>query len=100
MVVKCDKCHVEFEMRIQAEKIKDDLEMNFFLCPNCGEKYKCFITNSKIRNKQNVVRKLNNEVYRTKSFGERIKLEKRINKLKQEISKEYIFLSKQHKNIW
>ncbi|XZM35406.1 hypothetical protein ACSXAY_18775 (plasmid) [Clostridium perfringens] len=100
MNVKCDKCHVEFEMCIQEEKIKDDLEMNFFLCPNCGEKYKCFITNSKIRNKQKVVRELNNELNRTKSFGKRIKLEKRINKLKQEISKDYVLLSKQHKNIW
>lgn len=100
MKVECDKCHVEFEMCIQAEKIKNDLEMNFFLCPSCGEKYKCFITNSKIRNKQEVVRKLNYELNKTNSIGKRIKLEEKINHLKQEISKEYVLLSKQHKNIW
>lgn len=100
MVVKCDKCHVEFEMFIQAEKIKNDLEMNFFLCPSCGEKYKCFITNSKIRNKQDQVRKLRCELEKTNSIGQRVKLEKKITHLRQEITKEYILLSKQHKNIW
>ncbi|MFR7934352.1 MAG: hypothetical protein ACLU4S_02835 [Clostridium perfringens] len=100
MVVKCDKCHVEFEICTQTEKIKNDIEMIYFVCPSCGEKYKCFITNSKIRNKQDQVRKLRGELEKTNSIGQIVKLEKKITHLRQEITKEHILLSKQHKNIW
>ncbi|EOU2128062.1 TPA: hypothetical protein ACF2DS_000754 [Clostridium perfringens] len=100
MVVKCDKCHIEFEICTQTEKIKNDIEMIYFVCPSCGEKYKCFITNSKIRNKQDQVRKLRGELEKTNSIGQRVKLEKKITHLRQEITKEHILLSKQHKNIW
>lgn len=50
MKVICDKCGFHFDVvELNIEKVKKDIERNYFRCPNCGEEYTSYYSNDKIR---------------------------------------------------
>lgn len=58
MNVKCDNCQHEFEINLQIRTVEKDIELNYFVCPNCNHKYHSFYTNAKIRNRQEKIQGL------------------------------------------
>lgn len=50
--VACDKCKKEFEVERQVEKINDDLDRIYFVCPHCQAEYTYYYIDSDIRAKQ------------------------------------------------
>jgi ribosomal protein S6 len=53
--VKCDYCHNEFEINLQTRTIERDIELTYFVCPECKHEYHSFYTNAKIRTRQNKI---------------------------------------------
>lgn len=47
----CNKCKAEFipDMSLLGEIQKDDLVVQYFTCPNCGERYHVFTSDSEMR---------------------------------------------------
>lgn len=96
-MIVCNKCKESFERKIEVEKVKGDIERTFFICPNCKEKYIAFLTNEKIRNKQEKIKKLWFKFSRNaKGIGEQTILAKKINKLNEEINKEMDYLENKY----
>ncbi|XZJ40573.1 hypothetical protein ACSXCW_02705 [Clostridium perfringens] len=58
LIVKCDKCKKEFEVRQEIEKVKGDIRRVYFICPSCGEKYIAYYLSNKIEHKQEKIKKL------------------------------------------
>lgn len=95
-MIGCNKCKEVFESKIEVEKVKGDIERTFFICPNCKEKYTAFLTNEKIRNKQDIIKKLCFEFNRAKGIGEQVIISKKINKLHKEIDNEMHYLDSKY----
>ncbi|MGU8655191.1 hypothetical protein ACV3RG_15925 [Clostridium perfringens] len=95
-MVVCNKCKESFERKIEVEKVKGDIERTFFICPNCKEKYTAFLTNEKIRNKQEIIKNLWFKFSRAKGIGEQAIISKKINKLSEEINKDMEYLESKY----
>lgn len=95
-MIVCNKCKESFERKIEAEKVKGDIERTFFICPNCKEKYTVFLTNEKIRNKQEKIKKLWFKFSRAKGIGEQAIISKKINKLNEELEIEMRYLEQRY----
>ena len=95
-MIVCNKCKESFERKIEVEKVKGDIERAFFICPNCKEKYIAFLTNEKIRNKQEKIKKLWFKFSRAKGIGEQVMISKKINKLSEEIKKDMKYLESKY----
>lgn len=85
--VVCDKCQKQFKISIKKQKIEDDIERVYFVCPKCKEEYTSYYSNDEIKDKQNQIRAMQEEYLklRGKSFKKAFKLQKEINKSKEEI---------------
>jgi hypothetical protein len=56
--IKCDSCETEFELpELQTRVVERDVQLAFFHCPHCSKEYKSFFTNSKIRTRQDKIKK-------------------------------------------
>lgn len=88
MKVNCDKCKKDFEMDIKTEIVKGDIERTYFICPYCNKKYISFYTNSKIRKKQQEIRKVTMCFDITNDIGKRMQLQAKFNKLNKEIGED------------
>lgn len=95
-MIGCNKCKEGFERKIEVEKVKGDIERTFFICPNCKEKYTAFLTNERIRNKQDMIEKLWLKFMRAKCIGEQVMISKKINKLSEEINKDMEYLESKY----
>lgn len=95
-MIGCNKCKEVFERKIEVEKVKGDIERTFFVCPNCKEKYTAFLTNEKIRNKQEKIKKLWEKFLRSKDVGQQVIISKKINKLHKEIENEMSRLERKY----
>lgn len=76
MNVNCDNCTEDFEIKIQEERVKDDVKRMFFTCPHCNEKFVYFYTNTRIetiKKKLNKVKEKGSKVY-TNELKEKYKL--------------------------
>ncbi|OLS39128.1 hypothetical protein [Bacillus sp. MRMR6] len=75
MKVICDECKKEFEIDLQTEIAKDNIEKNFFVCPNCDKEYIAFCTNQSVRKNQASIRMLYRDlrVAKTKKQNDKIK---------------------------
>lgn len=40
--VYCDDCNKEFKIKIRTQKVKDDVEKVYFVCPKCKTEYECY----------------------------------------------------------
>ena len=62
MLVTCDGkdgCKKEFNIdRLEVEKLDNDIEKIYFICPHCGKEYISFYTDRHIRKKQELIRGL------------------------------------------
>ena len=56
--VKCDHCRNEFEVDLQTRTIERDIQLAYFICPNCKHEYHSFYTNTKIRTRQSKINEL------------------------------------------
>ncbi|QPA31617.1 hypothetical protein [Thermaerobacillus caldiproteolyticus] len=56
--VKCDHCQNEFEINLKTRTIERDIELAYFICPNCKHEYRSFYTNEKIRTRQDKIKEL------------------------------------------
>ncbi|MBA2874322.1 hypothetical protein [Thermaerobacillus caldiproteolyticus] len=56
--VKCDHCANEFEINYQTRTIERDIQLAYFICPNCKQEYHSFYTNAKIRARQDKINEL------------------------------------------
>ncbi|MEV2911411.1 hypothetical protein ABNF65_23095 [Paenibacillus larvae] len=63
MKVACnDGCKKEFIIgEVKTKNIKEDLEKTYFICPRCGKEYTVLLTDSKIRQDQQRLEKLEKE---------------------------------------
>ncbi len=95
-MIRCDKCKESFERKIEVEKVKGDIERTFFICPNCKEKYTAFLTNEKIRNKQDMIEKLWLNFIKSKFIGEQVIISEKMNKLHKEIENEMSRLERRY----
>lgn len=60
--VYCDKCNRGFEIRLKIQKINDDIERAYFVCPKCKTEYEGFFyINDRIKALQRRVRDLQDE---------------------------------------
>jgi hypothetical protein len=56
--VKCDYCQNELEVNLQTRIIERDIQLAYFICPNCKHEYHSFYTNAKIRARQDRINEL------------------------------------------
>ena len=52
MIVRCDKCHVEYDLNLseQRKKTESDILIRYFLkCPNCGYEIDVMYENNSVR---------------------------------------------------
>jgi ssDNA-binding Zn-finger/Zn-ribbon topoisomerase 1 len=70
MNVKCDYCHNEFEINLHTRNIEHDIELAYFVCPNCKHEYHSFYTNAKIRTRQDKIKELWAKARRTLNENE------------------------------
>lgn len=47
--VVCNGCGAEFIMNPQKKKFPDGIEISYFVCSECGEKYVYLVTNAELR---------------------------------------------------
>jgi DNA-directed RNA polymerase subunit RPC12/RpoP len=62
MIIKCDDCHKEFEMKQESERVEKDIRRIYFVCPHCSKKYIAYYLNSKIEQKQDKIRKISSKL--------------------------------------
>ncbi len=78
MLVKCDGkdgCKESFDFKgFEVEKLDNDIEKTYFICPHCGKEFISFYTDTCIRKKQGLIRGIVSE--------------SEIKKLKKEIAKD------------
>jgi len=55
MLVKCDECNQEFDVKFKKRKFGRGLEETYFKCGNCYVHTTCFITNGKVRRLQKLM---------------------------------------------
>jgi hypothetical protein len=58
--IVCDKCNQDIKMTkelIETKYLKDGIQIKFFRCGNCKEKYLIDVTDTEVRNKQRELRK-------------------------------------------
>ena len=96
MKVNCDECKKDFELKIEIEKIKNDVERTFFTCPNCNKQYTPALTNERIRNEQTLMRKYIKEFESIDSVGRRLFLAKKIDNLREKIDKDIAWLKEKY----
>lgn len=51
--IVCDKCGKEFQIKesdLKVKKFENEIEIQYFKCPECGEKYIYLVTDKKLRN--------------------------------------------------
>ncbi|HCL4578783.1 TPA: transglycosylase [Clostridium botulinum] len=73
LLVSCNKCNKDFEIGIKT-KYYYKLEIQYFICPHCGEKYTYAVIDDYIREKR---KELNNIKEKVKQCTK----EKQVNKL-------------------
>ena len=61
MIVNCDDCKNDFELKLQVEQVNDTLEKVFFECPLCRRIYITQYTNDSIKKKQSRLRKIQSD---------------------------------------
>ncbi|MEV3587142.1 hypothetical protein ABNE08_20330 [Paenibacillus larvae] len=63
MKVTCnDGCKREFLVgEVKIKNVKADIEKTYFICPRCGKEYTVLLTDSKIRQNQQRLEKLEKE---------------------------------------
>lgn len=59
--VVCDKCQKQFKISIKKQKIEDDIERVYFVCPKCKEKYTSYYSDDEIKDRQNQIRVMQEE---------------------------------------
>lgn len=96
MNVNCNKYKKDFEMKVEIEKIKNDIERTFFTCSNCNEQYTPVLTNERIRNEQALMRRYIKEFESTDSIGRRLFLAKKIDHLRERIDKDIAWLKEKY----
>lgn len=93
MLVKCDKgCKKEFEINTNnqlIERVDNNVELLWILCPNCHKKYLLYATNNKIKTLQDKIRI---EIKKEKSNEEAIK------EVQEKIKNEQLKLRKKYGN--
>lgn len=50
--IVCDKCGKEFEIKesdLKIKKFENEIEIQYFKCPDCGEKYIYLVTDESLR---------------------------------------------------
>lgn len=98
MIANCDECKKDFEVDIKVNKIKDDIEKTYFICPICKHEYAAYYTNAKIRKKQEEISKIARRIKLNKNIGIGIELSKKYNKLNKNIKEEMRSLRKRFEN--
>ena len=90
MMVSCDECKNDFELKLQVEQVSDSLEKVFFECPLCRRIYITQYTNDKIKKKQARLRKAMSDYNEARGVSPKKadSLYKKYQKLKQEIAKD------------
>lgn len=86
--IYCDKCKNDFEIKVETERVKDDVKRIFFICPYCKAKYISFYLNSRIEGKQEKIRKIVDKIKKNKNsfdIDKGKKLLKQYEELKKEI---------------
>lgn len=96
MKVNCDECKKDFEMEVKVEKINNDVERTYFVCPNCSKEYTSVLTNERIRNEQTLMRKYVKEFENADSIGRKLLLSKKIKNLSEKIAKDIAWLKKKY----
>ena len=51
-IIRCDACGYTFKysrIKVKKQKVRDDIEQTYFLCPKCGKKYVVLTTDTVIR---------------------------------------------------
>lgn len=65
MLLTCDGkggCNETFELeKLEVEKLANDVEKTFFICPHCDKEYISFYTDRHIRRKQELIRGITSE---------------------------------------
>lgn len=60
---RCNKCKHKFRIsKLITEKVKDDIECVYFVCPKCNEKYISFYTNEYMKARQEKIKQLKAEI--------------------------------------
>jgi uncharacterized Zn finger protein len=105
----CDRCKAEIQMTkdlIETKHLKDGIQINFFRCGKCGEKYLVDVTDRNIRIKQSemsvhiklkadLMKRVNKDnIQETEEKAKELdnimdKLEKEIKEAKAELKKKY-----------
>jgi hypothetical protein len=80
--IKCDSCEAEFELpELQTRVIERDVHLAFFHCPQCEQQYKSFFTNSKIRTRQEKIKKTYADIRANTNHKKHKKLIEKLDKL-------------------
>lgn len=67
MKIKCDECGQEFELKkIKIEKLQNNIQRSFFVCPECKKKYTSCYTDFQVRLNQQEIRKLTTKIKKLK----------------------------------
>jgi len=87
MVVNCEDCKNDFELKLQTEQVDDNCERVFFDCPYCTRRYITQYTNDKIREKQARIREMREEYNNARGIDtdKAVKIFEKYEKLKKEI---------------
>ena len=67
--IYCDKCHFEWDTKdIVFQELQlneaDGTKMRFYQCPECGEEYIVDVTNSELRKKISILKKMKRKYVR------------------------------------
>jgi hypothetical protein len=94
MIVRCNKCENEFELKALQEETKQfdkqEVTEHYFICPCCGTRYLCYVHNVSTRTLlEQIQRKkilLNYEKDPVKKKRKRKELDKKEARLKKEMN--------------
>jgi hypothetical protein len=94
--VKCDHCANEFEINYQTRTIERDIQLAYFICPNCKHEYHSFYTNAKIRARQDKINELWTKARTTPDENKVKQIIRRIDELVQQNKEEMNQLRKRY----
>lgn len=81
MKIICDECGYEFKLKkLKTQKLENNIQRNYFVCPECKEEYTAYYTDYEVRLNQQELSKMATKIKKLKGESY-LKMHEKIAKL-------------------
>lgn len=86
MIVNCNECNQEFEIKKKRRRISGSIDEHYFECPHCHKEFISYYMDTETRDQYKKLQSLNTRMRNTKGQAAREKLDERIKEEKQKLA--------------